>query len=74
MPMNDYMAHNTDYHLYYPAHQCVITDILTAISVNGWTYQCMSSNQSMYASMYYIQSYIFHFIPQIILIVLLMVK
>ncbi len=26
------------YHLYYPAHQCVITDILTAISVNVWPY------------------------------------
>ncbi len=48
--MNDY-----DYYMYYPAHQCGITDILTAISVNVWPYQCMSGNQSMYVSMYYIQ-------------------
>ncbi len=53
------------------AHQCVITDILTAISVNVWPYQCMSGNQSMYMRMSYIQSnvFLFLFITQIILIV-----
>ncbi len=50
-----------DYHLYYPAYQYVITDILIAIIVNGWPYQCISGNQSMYVSMYYIQSYFFSF-------------
>ncbi len=58
--------------MYYPTHQFVITDILTAISLNVWPYQCMSGNQSMYMSMYYIQSNAFSFflfITQIILIV-----
>ncbi len=41
-----------DYRLYY-THQCVITDILTAISVNIWQHQCM------YVSMYYIQNFLF---------------
>ncbi len=61
-----------DYHLYCLTSVCVITDILTAISVNDWPYQCMSGNQRMNASMYYIQSYflsLFLFITQIILIV-----
>ncbi len=35
--------------------------LLTAISVKVWPYQCMSGNQSIYVSMYYIQSYFFHF-------------
>ncbi len=35
--------------------------LLTAISVKVWPYQCMSGNQSMYVSMYYIQSYFFYF-------------
>ncbi len=60
MPMNDYMAHICMIIICItPTHQCVITDILTAISVNVWQYQCMPGNQSMYVSMYYIQINLF---------------
>ncbi len=36
MPMNDYMAHICMIIICITAHQCVITDILTEISVNVW--------------------------------------
>ncbi len=65
-----------DYHLYYPTYQCVITDILTAISVNVWPYQCMSGNQSMYVCtkykvIFFLSFFLsfFLFITQIIIIV-----
>ncbi len=58
-----------DYYLYYHTSACDCW-LLPPISVNVWQYQCMSGNQSMYVSMYYIQSTTYKlFITQIILIV-----
>ncbi len=67
--MNDYMAHICMIIICITPHIIVWLLTLTAISVNGWQYQCMSGNQRMYASMYYIQSNFFLFITQIILLV-----
>ncbi len=63
MPMNDYMAHICMIIICITAHQCVITDILTAISVNVWPYQCLSGNQSMYSiQRFYYSNYSFSFV------------
>ncbi len=62
MPIGHYGLYGPylyDYHLYYPAHQCV----------NVWPYQ------SMYESMYYIQSYLsFFLLLKLFLLYFLVVK
>ncbi len=67
----DYMAHICMIIICTTPHISVWYWLLTEISVKGWQYQGVSGNQSMYVSMYNIQSnfVLFLSITQIILIV-----